>query len=106
VTTAPLSLAARLLALALLLGAALILGVAVGAVAVGPGAVLEAMVGRGDATTRAIVLDLRLPRAAMAGLIGAGLAVAGTVFQALLRNLAPPQDHAHARMHAHMGTKK
>jgi iron complex transport system permease protein len=90
-TTTPLSLAARLLALAVLLGLALMLGVAVGAVPVGPRAFLDALTGRGDPLIRAIVLELRLPRAAMAALIGAGLAVAGTVFQALLRNpLAEP----------------
>jgi iron complex transport system permease protein len=90
-TAPPLSLAARLLALTVLLVLALILGVAVGAVPVGPGAFLDALTGRGDPLIRAIVLELRLPRAAMAALIGAGLAVAGTVFQALLRNpLAEP----------------
>lgn len=90
-TTPPLSIAARLLALTLLLGAAMGLAVAVGAVPLGPGAVLDALSGRGDPMARAIVLELRLARAAMAALIGAGLAVAGTVFQALLRNpLAEP----------------
>jgi iron complex transport system permease protein len=91
VTTAPLSLAARLLALSAVLGLALVLAVTVGAVPLGPGAVVDALAGRGDPMHRAIVLELRLPRAAMAALIGAGLAVAGTVFQALLRNpLAEP----------------
>jgi iron complex transport system permease protein len=90
-TVTPRSLATRLLALAVLLALALMLGVAVGAVPVGPGAFLDALTGRGDPLIRAIVLELRLPRAAMAALIGAGLAVAGTVFQALLRNpLAEP----------------
>jgi iron complex transport system permease protein len=91
VTTPPLSVAARLFALALLLGVAMGVGVAVGAVPLGPGAVVDALSGRGDPMARAIVLELRLPRTAMAALIGAGLAVAGTVFQALLRNpLAEP----------------
>jgi iron complex transport system permease protein len=40
---------------------------------------------------RAIFFDLRLPRVAVAGLVGGALAVAGAVFQALLRNpLAEP----------------
>ncbi|MBU1343780.1 MAG: iron ABC transporter permease [Proteobacteria bacterium] len=40
---------------------------------------------------RAIVLNLRLPRVFMAGLIGIGLGTAGAVFQAVLRNpLASP----------------
>lgn len=86
-----LTLAGRLTVLAALLAAGMLVSVAVGAVPIAPGAVLDALAGRGDSTTRAIVLDLRLPRAVMAALIGAGLAVAGAVFQALLRNpLAEP----------------
>lgn len=84
-------LAPRLLALAALLAAALVLALAVGAAPIRPAAVVRALTGGGDATTRAIVLDLRLPRAVLAALVGAGLAVAGAVFQALLRNpLAEP----------------
>ena len=42
-------------------------------------------------TERAIILSLRVPRALLAGLVGAGLSVSGAVFQALLRNpLADP----------------
>ena len=45
----------------------------------------------GAQTEQAILLSLRLPRAVLAGLVGAGLSVAGAVFQALLRNpLADP----------------
>ncbi len=89
--SAALPIPARLLTLAVLLGVALVLSVAVGAVPLAPGALLDTIAGRGDPVTRAIVLDLRLPRAALAALIGAGLAVAGAVFQALLRNpLAEP----------------
>lgn len=44
-----------------------------------------------SAATETIVLELRLPRVLAAMLVGAGLATAGTVFQALLRNpLADP----------------
>lgn len=90
-TTRALSGAAPLGALALLLAAALVVAVAVGAVPVPPASLLEILAGRGDPTERAIILELRLPRAAMAALIGAGLGVAGAVFQALLRNpLAEP----------------
>jgi iron complex transport system permease protein len=40
---------------------------------------------------RTIILSLRLPRAILAGLVGAGLSVSGATFQALLRNpLADP----------------
>lgn len=85
------SIARRLGLLALLLAGTLLLAVGVGAVPVPPAGILDALAGTADATTRAIVVDLRLPRAALAAIIGATLAVAGTVFQALLRNpLAEP----------------
>lgn len=69
------------------------IGVAVG---VGPAAVslrevFEALSGRGDAVTVAIVRDLRLPRALLAFAVGGSLAVCGAVLQALVRNpLADP----------------
>lgn len=73
------------------LGVALLLGVGVGAVPLSPRDVVQALSGRAGPTDRAIVVDLRLPRAVLAALIGAALGVAGTVFQALLRNpLAEP----------------
>ena len=47
--------------------------------------------GTGSDTERIIILSLRLPRAILAGLVGAGLSVSGAAFQALLRNpLADP----------------
>jgi iron complex transport system permease protein len=53
--------------------------------------VVAALRGQGDATAQTIIVSLRLPRVSLAALVGAGLAVAGTVFQALLRNpLAEP----------------
>ena len=52
---------------------------------------VTALTGRGDANIRQIVVDLRAPRAALAILVGGGLALAGAAFQALLRNpLAEP----------------
>jgi iron complex transport system permease protein len=52
---------------------------------------LAAFTGRGDASIRQIVVELRAPRAVLAILVGGGLALAGAVFQALLRNpLAEP----------------
>lgn len=54
-------------------------------------AVIAALGGGGDDTARAIVLNLRLPRAVLAILVGGALGLAGAVFQALLRNpLAEP----------------
>jgi iron complex transport system permease protein len=83
--------ALRLALLALLACAALMASLAFGAARLPPGDVIRALAGHGDETTLAIVLRLRLPRAATAALVGAGLALSGAVFQALLRNpLAEP----------------
>ncbi len=83
--------ATRLALLALLTLFAATISVSVGAVAVPLERVLAALAGAADATTRAIVLDLRLPRVALTIVVGGGLAVSGAVFQALLRNpLAEP----------------
>ncbi len=47
--------------------------------------------GFGGSTQGVIILSIRLPRIILAGLIGAALAAAGSIFQALLRNpLADP----------------
>jgi iron complex transport system permease protein len=49
------------------------------------------LTGSVDRVAETIIVDLRLPRVLTAMLVGAGLACAGTVFQALLRNpLADP----------------
>lgn len=86
-----LSTATRWLILSLLLATTLVVSVFVGAADLSPGEVLAALLGRGDETTRTIVLNLRVPRAALAALVGACLALSGAVFQALLRNpLAEP----------------
>lgn len=82
---------ARWSALTLILVTSLLVSVFVGAADLSPGEVLAALLGRGDETTRTIVLNLRVPRAALAALVGACLALSGAVFQALLRNpLAEP----------------
>jgi iron complex transport system permease protein len=82
------------------LGVALVLGVGLGTVAISPadtlGILAERLLGiRVDRTwsaaTETIVWDLRLPRVLTSIVVGAGLAVAGTTFQGLLRNpLADP----------------
>ena len=72
--------------LALLLLLALVLAASIGATDVSWRAAFN-----GDATARAILLGIRLPRALVAALVGATLAVAGVTFQTLLRNpLADP----------------
>jgi iron complex transport system permease protein len=84
----------RLLLAILLLAAtvlAVFLGVRFGSVHLTTPEVVSALPGSGDEVHRTILLDLRLPRAVLALLVGGGLALAGSVFQALLRNpLAEP----------------
>lgn len=88
----PARLAAWLAVFAVALCAALLLGVAAGPSGLAPGEVIAAL--RGDATSQAardIVFGVRLPRVALGALVGAALASAGALFQALLRNpLADP----------------
>jgi iron complex transport system permease protein len=77
----------RFAALGVGLLAALALGLFVGGSTLAPATVLAALAhphGTGDAV--AIVWSLRLPRVAIAACVGAALAVAGTLLQALLRN--------------------
>jgi iron complex transport system permease protein len=55
------------------------------------GDVLATLTGGGHQADRFIVIDVRLPRAMVAALAGAALAVSGSIFQTLLRNpLASP----------------
>ena len=99
--TAPLTRAAFALGTGvILLVVALVAGLALGSVPVAPDEVAGVLARRllalpvpadWSATTETIVFELRLPRVLAAMLVGAGLAVSGTVFQALLRNpLADP----------------
>lgn len=82
---------ARLLSILAVVVAALLIAIGAGAASIPLADVVRTLFGGGDATTRAIVLDLRLPRAALALVAGGALAVSGAVFQALLRNpLAEP----------------
>jgi len=84
--------------LTILLGLVILFSITVGSVKVGSlrsiTILLQSILGLKGAETeteRAIILSLRLPRALLAGLVGAGLSVSGAIFQALLRNpLADP----------------
>lgn len=89
--------AAALALLAGLLGVALVTAIGVGPTGLPPGRVIAALAaGLGlpvaiDARDLAIVLVLRVPRTAMAALVGAVLGLAGAVMQGLFRNpLADP----------------
>jgi iron complex transport system permease protein len=77
----------RLLALAALVPLTMLIGVAFGGAALEPGALANALLhpaSGGDTAT--IVWQLRVPRVAIAATVGASLALAGTLLQALLRN--------------------
>ncbi|WP_239571830.1 iron ABC transporter permease [Streptomyces sp. G44] len=81
-----------LTALTAALAAATVAGLALGSVRIPPSQVLEILTGQaGPSPFRTIVLDVRLPRVLLGAAVGAGLAVIGTVLQALVRNpLADP----------------
>lgn len=75
-----------LMALAAILLLAIVIASAFGSASVSWRAAIS-----GDAVSRSILLDIRLPRTLLAALIGATLAIAGLTFQSLLRNsLADP----------------
>ncbi|GAA2434186.1 iron ABC transporter permease [Streptomyces macrosporus] len=66
-------------------------GLLVGAGDVGPGRAAAVLLGGGDADARFTVLELRLPRTAVAIAVGVALGAAGAVLQATSRNpLAEP----------------
>ena len=76
---------------ALGLAAAFLLAIALGTIALSPSQVWHALFGRGDAAAITIVQVLRLPRAVLAALIGAGLGISGAALQGTMRNpLAEP----------------
>jgi iron complex transport system permease protein len=71
--------------------AALAVGLAMGPAGLSPADVWAGLTGGGNATTVAIVQDLRLPRVVLAFAIGGSLAITGAALQALVRNpLADP----------------
>jgi iron complex transport system permease protein len=76
-----------LLVSAALLGAALMSSIAFGAADIAPADVWQALVAFDpDSTEHLIIQTLRIPRAAVAALVGASLAVAGALMQGLTRN--------------------
>ena len=76
-----------LIVLALLTVAAL----ALGPVSIGAGELWRVLTGGADPVSRAIVVDIRAPRVALALLVGAALGMSGAVLQGALRNaLAEP----------------
>ena len=83
---------AVLIAILTLVVAALFVGsLAVGPVALSPGTVIAALFGGGSEAARIIVVEIRLPRAILALIIGGTLGLSGAALQGLLRNpLAAP----------------
>ena len=80
-------LAASYIVLALALAALFALNLFWGSVSLAPGAVLAALLGKGsDALSVNIILQLRLPRAVMAALLGAALSAAGYLLQTFFAN--------------------
>jgi iron complex transport system permease protein len=72
--------------------AALVVTLGVGEFPISPPDVLLALLGQGEGRHEFIVVDLRLPRALVAFVVGAALAVSGGVLQGLTRNpLAAPE---------------
>jgi iron complex transport system permease protein len=88
----PTRFAATLIGLALLLFATVIFSLGMGPSPIGPEEVWQALFNDGPANPVAdIVRGIRMPRILLAALVGASLACAGVIFQALLRNpLADP----------------
>lgn len=77
--------------LLVLMLALFVLALMLGAAGLSPAEVWSAFTGRASRTTRFVVLDLRLPRALAAVIVGMCLGLAGAVFQSVLRNpLASP----------------
>jgi iron complex transport system permease protein len=75
-----------LLALILLTIIAIALSLSFGTTFISPQRLVRMIVDGGDSMEYLIVMQLRLPRAIMALLVGASLAVSGVLFQALLKN--------------------
>ena len=77
--------------LALLITLALLLIVAVisagtGSIRLGPGEIFSTLFGGGDATSRAVLFEIRLPRIVAGVLVGVALGVSGAVMQCVLNN--------------------
>jgi iron complex transport system permease protein len=83
--------ATRWILLSVALVIVVIVAIALGTIRLTPAETWHALFGSGDATAVLVVQKLRLPRAVLAALIGAGLGVSGAALQGVLRNpLAEP----------------
>ena len=83
--------AARWTLLIAILALAALAAIMLGTIRFGVAESFSALFGHGDSTTVFVVRDLRLPRVALAALLGAGLGMSGVALQGVLRNpLAEP----------------
>lgn len=83
--------AAALAALAVFAAAAFLFGLSAGSLKLPPGELLGVLCGKGEAVKRSIILNVRLPRNICATIVGASLAVSGSLLQGVMRNpLAAP----------------
>ncbi|MEP6896647.1 MAG: iron chelate uptake ABC transporter family permease subunit, partial [Chloroflexota bacterium] len=75
----------------LMLCIALLLSLAIGAVAISPSELWNALRGHGTELAQTILWDIRLPRTVLIALVGAALGGSGAAYQGLFRNpLADP----------------
>lgn len=75
-----------LVGLALTLFLSIIISLSIGAVSIPFTEVLDILLGGGSERNSWIIMNLRLPRVFLAGIVGASLAVAGATMQGLFRN--------------------
>jgi len=80
-----------ILVLSLLLPCAMAMALACGAISLSPGELWQGLAGTQDSQAQLIIQRIRLPRALLAALMGATLAISGAAMQGLFRNpLADP----------------
>lgn len=75
----------------ILLGIAIILSIGLGSVSISPAEIVTAIAGKGGEVSDTILWDIRVPRVALAVIIGINLAISGAMLQAVMHNpLADP----------------
>ncbi|WP_235332217.1 FecCD family ABC transporter permease [Paenibacillus terrae] len=75
-----------MIVLFILAGSSIVLSLMFGAVKVGFSEVTSIVTGNHQAPSHSIIWNIRLPRVLIAGLVGMGMALSGTILQGVLRN--------------------
>lgn len=78
--------------LLILLGLMIAISLGVGQLKLSFGQIFEALWCQSEDFTRQILLNIRLPRILLGALVGAGLAVSGTILQGVMRNVLASPD--------------